>query len=207
MTWQERLERFGLELGPSVIGRIKIETPAAAVWQVIAEPGYLATCHPFCAKTEVIQWPGVGSMDTITYYSGISYKRNFVHWEEGVGYDLEIGEAPSLTSRVVWRIAPDSPVGCLFSIEVLPYLKTSLPAEKKRTYQERWFGDVFRHYLDCVVKGVRYKSVTGKAVSKKPNRWGHRWRIYWRCLGRWLPTVLRFGCVCAGFWTVDRQLC
>lgn len=163
---QARIDRFGLEIGTSVISQIKVDASSHAVWQAISEPGYLTACHPFCANTEVIHWPGVGSIDTITYYSGITYRRNFVHWEEGVGYDIEIGEAPNLTSRVLWRIFPDTHKGCLFSIEVFPYLKADLPVEKKRSYQEKWFGNAFKHYLDCVVNGVCYKVVTGKAVTK-----------------------------------------
>ena len=164
--WQEEIKSIGLEVGTAVIGKVKIEAPSHEVWKLMAEPGNLKKCHPFCEKTEVIKWPGVGSIDTITYYSGITYRRNFVSWQEGVGYDIELGESPNLTSRVLWRITRDSSKRCDFSIEVFPYLKSDLPGEKKRIYQERLFGDILKHYLDCVVKGVRHKVVTGEDVIK-----------------------------------------
>lgn len=164
--WKETIKTIGLEVGTPVVGKIKIEAPSDEVWKVIAEPGNLKKCHPFCAKTEVVKWPGSDSIDTITYYSGIMYKRNFINWQKGVGYDIELGESPSLTARVLWRIFPDSSHSCDFSIEVFPYLKSDLPDEKKCAYQARLFGDTLEHYLDCVVKGVRYKVVTGKDVIK-----------------------------------------
>ena len=93
---------------------------------------------------------------SITYYSGRSYQRNFVAWMEGVGYDIELGESPNLTARVLWRIAPQTASSCRFSIEVIPYLKADLEDAQKARYLERLFGDHLQHYLDCVVKGVDY---------------------------------------------------
>ena len=145
---------------------VEVEVPAARVWEVIAEPGNLAHFHPFCAATEVERWPGAGSRDSITYYSGIRYRRNFVSWHEGVGYDIELGDPPNQTARVLWRIEPTSPRACRFSIEVFPLLKSNLSDEKKRAYQERLFGEVLQHYLECVVAGLRFFATTGNEVSK-----------------------------------------
>ena len=57
------------------------------------------TITPFCAATEVERWPGTGSRDSITYHSGIRYQRNFVSWQEGVGYDIELGESAPIRQR------------------------------------------------------------------------------------------------------------
>ena len=155
-----------LEHGRPLQATAGIDLPADEVWAVIAEPGNLARCHPFCAATEVERWPGTGSRDSITYYSGIRYQRNFVSWHEGVGYDIELGDPPNQTARVRWRIEPTSRRTCRFSIEVVPLLKSDLSDEKKRTYQERLFGEVLQHYLECVVAGVKFFATTGKAVVK-----------------------------------------
>ena len=155
-----------LEQGRPLKSTVGIDVPAAEVWAVIAEPGNLARCHPFCAATEVERWPGTGSRDSITYYSGIRYQRNFVSWQEGVGYDIELGDPPNQTARVRWRIEPTSLQTCRFSIEVVPLLKPDLSEEKKRAYQERLFGEVLQHYLECVVAGVEFFATTGKAVVK-----------------------------------------
>ena len=156
----------GLEQGRPLKATAGIDVPAGEVWAVIAEPGGLARYHPFCAATEVERWPGTGSRDSITYYSGIRYQRNFVSWHEGVGYDIELGRPPNQTARVRWRIEPTSPRACRLSIEVVPLLKSDLSDEKKRAYQERLFGEVLQHYLECVVAGVKFFATTGNAVIK-----------------------------------------
>ena len=155
-----------LEHGRPLQATVGIDVPADEVWAVIAEPGNLARCHPFCAATEVERWPGTGSRDSITYYSGIRYRRNFVSWQEGVGYDIELGDPPNQTARVRWSIEPTSRRTCRLSIEVVPLLKPDLSEEKKRAYQERLFGEVLQHYLECVVAGVKFFATTGKAVIK-----------------------------------------
>ena len=164
--WKAGLRRFGLEHGRPLKSAVDIDAAAEEVWKAIAEPGNLGNLHPFCAATEVERWPGPGARDSITYHSGIRYQRNFVGWEEGVGYDVELGDPPHQTARVHWRIEPASPETCRFSIEVFPLLKSGLGEEKKRAYQERLFGEVLQHYLDCVVQGVRFFATTGETVGK-----------------------------------------
>ena len=155
-----------LEHGRPLKATAGIDVPADEVWAVIAEPGGLARYHPFCAATDVERWPGTGSRDSITYYSGIRYQRNFVSWQEGVGYDIELGRPPNQTAQVRWRIEPTSRRTCRLSIEVVPLLKPDLSDEKKRAYQERLFGEVLQHYLECVVAGVKFFATTGNAVTK-----------------------------------------
>ena len=127
--------------------------------------GTLGACHPFCAETNVLSWPGDGSRDTITYLSGFTYTRNFVAWFEGVGYDIELGDRPNTTARVLWRIENNSNNKSMLSIEVVPFIKTELSDEKKRQYIERLFGPILQHYLDCVVRGYDYHVTTGKSVT------------------------------------------
>ena len=88
-----------LEHGRPLKSTVEIDVPAGEVWAVIAEPGSLAHYHPFRAATEVERWPGTGSRDSITCYSGIRYQRNFVSWHEGIGYDVELGDPPNQTAQ------------------------------------------------------------------------------------------------------------
>ena len=111
-SWKAGLRRYGLEHGRPLKSTVEIDVSAEDVWEVIAEPGSLAHYHPFCAATEVERWPGTGSRDSITYYSGIRYQRIFVSWHEGVGYDIELGDPPNQTARVRWRIEPTSRRTC-----------------------------------------------------------------------------------------------
>ena len=137
-SWQETLGSKGLETGRPISSAIEIAVAPEVVWKGLATPGNLKRCHPFCDSTEVESWPGVGSRDSITYYSGRSYQRNFVAWMEGVGYDIELGESPNLTARVLWRIAPQTASSCRFSIEVIPYLKADLEDAQKARYWAAW---------------------------------------------------------------------
>ena len=164
--WLDELARNGLEIGKPLSSKILINTAQDRIWEKLSEPGYLKRCHPFCASTEVEKWPGVGSRDTITYYSGRTYRRYFVAWLDGIGYDIELGLPPDQTCRVLWRIDPQSGTHCDFSIDVVPYLKTELPEAKKSAYQARLFGADLQHYLDCVVQGVEYWVRTGQDVQK-----------------------------------------
>ena len=164
--WKTGLRQWGLEPGRPRQASVEIAVPAADVWRAIAAPGSLKQFHPFCAATEVERWPGRDSRDSITYYSGIRYQRNFVDWQEGVGYDIELGDPPNQTARVLWRIAQTSPETCRLSIAVFPLLKSALSAEKKQAYQARLFGEVLQHYLECVVQGVKFFATTGKTVRK-----------------------------------------
>ncbi len=126
-TWEGNLKSQNLETAEPLSAKILIEAAQNRIWDKIAEPGYLKHCHPFCKSTDVERWPGEGSRDSITYYSGRRYQRNFVKWIDGIGYDIELGDPPDQTCRVLWRIVPLSQIRCEFSIEVIPYIKSSLP--------------------------------------------------------------------------------
>ena len=163
---QAELALRGLELGKSVCVRHVIEAASDSIWQAISQPGHLKQCHPFCRETAVFQWPGVGAKDTVTYYSGVHYQRDFVTWIAGVGYDIEVGPPPDKTARVVWRIKALSEQRSELTIEVMPYVQSDLSESRKQSYQQRFFGDTIAQYLDSVVQGVDYFVTTGQAVRK-----------------------------------------
>ena len=163
--WVSDLHKIGLEVGRSVRSSVDIDASADQVWNAISKRGNLKDCHPFCAETNVLSWPGKGSRDTITYLSGFTYTRNFVAWFEGVGYDIELGDRPNTTARVLWRIENNSDNRSMLSIEVVPFIKTELSDKKKCLFIERLFGSVLQHYLDCVVRGYGYHVTTGKSVT------------------------------------------
>ncbi len=163
---QAELASQGLELGHAVCVSHVIEAASGSIWQVISQPGHLEQVHPFCRENVVLQWPGVGARDTITYYSGIHYQRDFVTWLEGAGYDIEIGPPPHKTARVAWRIKALNEGRSELSIEVTPYLKSALSEPRKRSHEQRFFGDTIAQYLDSVVRGVDHVVTTGQAVRK-----------------------------------------
>lgn len=164
--FQTQLAARGLELGEAVEVRQQIEAAADRVWQVISQPGQLPRYHPFCKETTVLKWPGVGAKDTVTYYSGVHYERDFVTWIEGVGFDIEVGPPSRKTARVEWRITAQSERQSELAISVIPYLKADLSAPRKQTYQQRLFGATIAQYLESVVRGVGHVATTGEAVQK-----------------------------------------
>ena len=99
----ERIKRFRW---PVSVSR-SINTSPQNIWLVISSPGNLEDCHPFCDKNPVAKWPGVGSLDTIHYYSGWVLHREFINWIDGVGYDLTIGRKGGRKSYVSWRITEE----------------------------------------------------------------------------------------------------
>jgi polyketide cyclase/dehydrase/lipid transport protein len=121
---QAELAARGLELGDAVSVSHIIAAASDRVWQVISQPGQLTRYHPFCQATTVIKWPGVGAKDTVTYYSGIHYERDFVTWIEGVGFDIEVGPPPHKTARVEWRITELGEHQSELASTVVPVLKS-----------------------------------------------------------------------------------
>ena len=163
---QAELALRGLEPGDGVCVSHVIQAASNTIWKAISQPGHLKQCHPFCRETTILQWPGVGAKDTLTYYSGVHYQRDFVTWVEGVGYDIEVGPPPDKTARVLWRIKALSEQRSELMIKVTPYLKSNLPENRKQSYQRRFFGDTIAQYLDSVVQGVDHFVTTGQAVRK-----------------------------------------
>ena len=133
---QTELAARGLELGDAVSVSYIIAAASDRVWQVISQPGQLTRYHPFCQATTVITWPGVGAKDTVTYYSGIHYERDFVTWIEGVGFDIEVGPPPHKTARVEWRISELGEHQSELASTVVPYLKADVSALRKQAYQQ-----------------------------------------------------------------------
>ena len=101
-----------------VSGTAKIPAPTEKVWEAIASPGSLESCHPFVEENPVEEWPGVGARDMIRYYSGLVYYREFYTWSEGEGYDLMIGKKGQLNYRVLWRVEPSGEYESTLTITV-----------------------------------------------------------------------------------------
>ncbi len=150
-----------------------IHAPAGRVWDVISSPGNLNQCHPFVEDNSVDEWPGVGSRDTVHYYSGLTMGRRFTDWIDGLGYDLEIGTRGGQTSRVSWRIRPLSDEQSSLIISIEPYLFQRVPLVFRWFLYRIYTRPMLTRYLDCVLQGFEFYIRTGQAVSR--NQFGsHR---------------------------------
>ena len=129
----------------------KFKCNRSELWDIISMPSNLELFHPFCAKNPITNWPGIDSADTILYHNGLKLERNFINWEENIGYDLLIGIKDKEQSFVSWRIKEKDNVLEL-TIAVYPYLKN---CGSKLTNFLPFFIIVkpsLSNYLDSVLK-------------------------------------------------------
>jgi hypothetical protein len=152
----------------------RIAASPQKVWKVISSPGNLDDCHPFCEKNPVDQWSGVGSKDTIHYYSGWVLQREFLTWIDGVGYDLIIGRDGGRQSYVSWRITEEGDNESQLSITLYPHVLQKVPVIIRWIPHITTVRPAMQSYLESVVKGFEYFITTGKPV--KENQFGsHPW--------------------------------
>ena len=171
MTYSaKKIERFRW---PITVRR-KIKTTPQNIWAAISRPGNLEDCHPFCETNPVDEWPGVGSKDTIHYYSGWVLHREFTNWIDGVGYDLIIGMDGGRKSYVSWRITEEQENISTLSITLYPHILQQIPVSIRWIPHIASIRPSLGRYLESVVKGFEWFIKTGKPVHK--DQFGsHRW--------------------------------
>lgn len=157
-----------------VVSRLTLNGDAQQVWQLISSPGILEKCNPFCRKNIVKEWQGVGSRDTIYYYSGVVIDRHFTKWIEGVGYDIEAKERKGHKSNVLWRISPKENGKSELSIEIQPHHLQHIPIVKRWFIHHFYFQPIAKQYVSKVLQGFDWYLTTGEFV--KQNQFGsHQW--------------------------------
>ena len=144
---------------------LKFRCSRTELWNIISMPSNLELFHPFCAKNPITNWPGIGSADTILYYNGLKLERNFINWENKIGYDLLIGKENGEQSFVSWRIKEMNDALEL-TISVYPYLNN---CGSKLTNFLPFFIIIkpsLSNYLDSVLKGLDFYIRTNEKVKK-----------------------------------------
>lgn len=144
----------------------KIPADTEKVWEAIASPGSLESCHPFVEENPVEVWPGTGAQDIIRYYSGLTYYREFCTWEEGEGYDLWIGKKGRLNYKVLWRVEPCGEHESTLTITVCYPEITGWKKMIAWFTLLVYFRPLMKKYLDSVVGGYRYFITTGEPVAR-----------------------------------------
>ncbi len=179
MTDEELVERHvgaGYEMMEPIIASTAVAASPADVWAAISAPGNLTRIHPFCERNEVSIWDGAASRDHVHYYSGVHYRRQFLDWLDGAGYDLVLGPPEARTALVRWRVGEPGPAtaptaaadasGCEFAIKVVALLRHDVPADQREHYAEHMIRRPLPSYLDSVVRGAGYFAETGIPVTK-----------------------------------------
>ncbi len=151
-----------------------IQASPQQIWLAISKPGNLNDCHPFCASNPVSAWPGVGSVDTIHYYSGWVFRRRFVRWIDKVGYDLLVGRPGGRKSYVSWRISGAQDDHGTLGITIYPHALQNIPSAVRWIPHILVLRPALQSYLEAVVRGFEWFITTGKPVKK--NQFGsHKW--------------------------------
>lgn len=140
--------------------------PAERLWETITTPGILEQSHPFVDKNPAVRWSGVGSRDTIYYYSGLTLDRHITHWIEGVGYDLDATDQQGRTSHVIWRIDDGDGARSTLTIAIMPYLFQHAPRLLGWLPHHLYLRPMIRRYLDSVLKGFEVYITTGQTVRR-----------------------------------------
>jgi len=166
----ERIESFKW---PISVCR-KIGVSKEQIWDLITNPGNLEDFHPYCKKNPVQEWPGVGSKDEVHYYSGWVLLREFVNWEDGIGYDLLIGREGGRKSYVSWRLTEDQEgIGSL-RITIFPHNLQHIPIGIRWLPHITMIQPGLNSYLEAVLKGLEWFIISGNPVRK--DQFGtHKW--------------------------------
>jgi hypothetical protein len=146
---------------------------AARVWEIMATPGVVNRYHPFCADNRVAAWPGVGAQDTIRYLSGLVLHRRFTVWDEGHGYELEIGNSEWPLSRVRWELVDTGEGQSALAISIWPSAFLGYPSALRWALYRWHLLPLLRRYLRSVLQGLDYHLATGLEVA--PNQFGRVW--------------------------------
>ena len=147
---------------------------ASELWDLISTQENLNPCHPFCDSNEVISWEDDNHSDRLVYLNGRDYTRNFLTWDEGVGYTLVIGSEGGPLSYVEWKITPLGEASANLTITVYPYILAKLPKILAFLPHTLWVQPRMTNYLHSVLSGFEYFSKTGESVPR--NHFGkHPW--------------------------------
>jgi hypothetical protein len=166
------MEEFTKRL--SVSQSMEFPCESDEVWRMISEPGNLNHSHPFCESNEVIRWDKENHSDRLVYLNGLNYIRNFITWDEGLGYSLLIGEERGPQSYVVWEIDSVIEGRSELRITVSPYVLARLPVYIAYLPHAIWIRPRLKKYLRSVLSGYQYYLKNGKTTPR--NHFGrHPW--------------------------------
>jgi len=151
----------------------KISSSNEELWNLISSPEHLNLVHPFCKSNESIVWDRQNSKDILIYLNGMVYFRDFIEWNEGVGYTLMIGRKRGKKSKVIWKIF-NKGNSLFLKITVFPYLLNNWPIVLKILPYFLIISPILKNYLSSVVGGINWYLINKKPVKK--NHFGkHIW--------------------------------
>ena len=142
--------------------QIDINCNSLEILNLIKTPGNLEKFHPFCKKNIICNWGNQDSVDYVHYYSGKTYKREFIEWKNN-GYALEIFDNRKL-AKITWLVnsVPNGSMVKIFAEPLLPFRYKYINFLIFHIYVKH----ILKSYLKSVLKGLKYYSETKTIVTK-----------------------------------------
>ena len=155
-----------------VSNSIDLDFDRQSVWKIISEPGNLNKVHPFCKSNKVINWDKDNHEDILEYLNGVTLHRKFDKWEEGKGYELNIGRENGRKSKVIWKITGEKK--SKLKITVYPHVFSNRSRIIYFITHALFINPGLKKYLSSVLMGYKWYLENKQPVPR--NHFGkHKW--------------------------------
>ena len=155
-----------------VSNSIDLDFDSHTVWKIISKPGSLNDVHPFCKSNTVVNWEKDKHEDKLEYLNGVILNRTFYKWNEGKGYELNIGRENGRKSKVIWKITGDKK--SKLKITVYPHVFSNRSRIVYFIIHTLLIKPALRKYLSSVLRGHKWFLENKQPVPR--NKFGkHKW--------------------------------
>ena len=155
-----------------VSNSIDLDFDRQSVWKIISEPGNLNKVHPFCKSNKVVYWDKDNHQDILEYLNGVTLYRKFYKWEEGKGYELNIGRENGRKSKVIWKITGEKK--SKLKITVYPHVFSNRNRIIYFITHALFINPGLKKYLSSVLMGYKWYLENKQPVPR--NHFGkHKW--------------------------------
>ena len=155
-----------------VSNSIDLDFDRQSVWKIISEPGNLNKVHPFCKSNKVVNWDKDNHEDILEYLNGVTLYRKFDKWDEGKGYELNIGRENGRKSKVIWKITGENK--SKLKITVYPHVFSNRSRIIYFIIHALFINPGLKKYLSSVLRGYKWYLENKKPVPR--NQFGrHKW--------------------------------
>ena len=155
-----------------VSNSIDLDFDRQSVWKIISEPGNLNKVHPFCKSNKVVNWDEDNHEDILEYLNGVTLHRKIDKWDEGEGYELNIGRKNGRKSKVIWKISGEKK--SKLKITVYPHVFSNRSRIIYFITHALFINPGLKKYLRSVLKGYKWYLENKQPVPR--NHFGkHKW--------------------------------
>ncbi len=155
-----------------VSNSIDLDFDRQSVWKIISEPGNLNKVHPFCKSNKVVNWDKDNHEDILEYLNGVTLHRKFDKWDEGKGYELNIGRENGRKSKVIWKITGEKK--SKLKITVYPHVFSNRSRIIYFIIHALFINPGLKKYLSSVLRGYKWYLENKQPVPR--NQFGsHKW--------------------------------